>query len=76
MTDQPDLVDTLRDTSALLHAARRSIAHSGHARALLHIDKLIGMAQRDTDHRLTSVLSQRFRPVSQDNARVRQFSSR
>jgi hypothetical protein len=69
MTDQPDLVDTLRDTSALLQAARKSIAQNGHTHALMPIDKLIAMAKRDADRRLTSLLSQRFSPFSpRDNA--------
>ena len=62
MPDQVELIDTLRETSVLLAAARKSIAANGHAQALLPIDKLIAMAQRDTDRRLTLLLSHRFGP--------------
>jgi hypothetical protein len=61
MPDEPELIDTLHDTSALLAAARKSIAANGHRQALLPIDRLIAMVERDVDRRLSSLLSRRFR---------------
>ena len=64
MPDEPDLIDTLHDTSALLAAARKSIAANGHRQALLPIDRLIAMVERDVDRRLSALLSRRFRTAS------------
>jgi hypothetical protein len=49
MFDQQRLIVTLRNTSALLSAVRKSIAASGNLDAMQEIDTLLAVAQSETE---------------------------
>jgi hypothetical protein len=65
MFDQQRLIDTLRSTSALLSAVRKSIAVSGNLDAMREIDTLLAVAQSETDRRLVGAtwLERRAHPA-------------
>ena len=52
MTDQKNLVDTLRIMSEVLMALRKSIAINGQLDALTEIDTLLAVTQTETNRRL------------------------
>jgi len=58
MFDQQCLIDTLRSTSALLSAVRKSIAASGNLDAMREIDTLLAVAQSETERGLVGASSQ------------------
>jgi hypothetical protein len=49
-----DFLETLRDTSTVLMALRKSIAIGGHIEAMAEIDTLLAVAQSETNRRLAA----------------------
>jgi hypothetical protein len=52
MVDEQRLMDTLRNTSALLLAIRKFIATSGNIDTMREIDSLLAVAQSETNRQL------------------------
>ena len=51
---QSSLVETLRNTSAVLLALRKAITVSGHLDAMTDIDTLLAVAQAETNRQLSA----------------------
>ena len=56
MSDRLGIMETLRSTSAGLLAVRKAIAASGQPEALTEIDRLVAVAQAESDRRIAEDL--------------------
>ena len=52
MSERQSLVDTMRNTSAIILELRKAIAVSGHLDAMTEIDTLLAAAQSETNRRI------------------------